>query len=51
MTVKAEEMDNGAKVKIVIKGRFDFNDHASFRESYSNCSQQAGYTLDMTDAD
>lgn len=51
MSVTSMETDNGSKVNIVIKGRFDFNDHTDFRESYRKYSPNADYTLDMSDAD
>ena len=51
MSVTSMETDDGSKVSIVIKGRFDFNDHGDFREAYRQYSQNADYTLDMSDAD
>lgn len=51
MSVTSMETDNGSKVSIVVKGRFDFNDHSDFREAYRKYSPGAHYTLDMTDAD
>ena len=51
MPVSSTEADNGSKVNIVIRGRFDFNDHTEFRESYQNYQSNASYVLDMNDAD
>lgn len=51
MSVTSMEADNGAKVSIIIKGRFDFNDHTEFREAYRQFAPGANYTLDMSDAD
>ena len=51
MSVTSMEADNGAKVSIIVKGRFDFNDHGDFRESYRQYSPNANYTLDMSDAE
>lgn len=51
MSVTSMEADGGSKVSIVIKGRFDFNDHAEFREAYRQYSPNANYTLDMSDAE
>jgi len=50
MPVSSIDTENGSKVNIVIKGRFDFNDHVKFRESYSEYQSSANYTLDMRDA-
>jgi len=51
MAVSSTDSDNGNKVSIIIKGRFDFNDHTDFRESYRQYPANAAYTLDMKDAD
>jgi len=51
MPVSSADTENGSKVSIVIKGRFDFNDHTEFRESYQNYASGAVYTLDMHDAE
>jgi len=51
MSVTSMETDNGSKVSIVVKGRFDFNDHGDFRDAYRQYSSGAHYTLDMSDAD
>jgi len=51
MPVSSANTDNGNKVSIVIKGRFDFNDHTEFRESYRQYQSGAAYTLDMHDAE
>ncbi len=51
MTVKSMNSDNGSNVSIVIEGRFDFNDHLAFRESYQQFLPNARYTLDMTQAE
>jgi anti-anti-sigma factor len=51
MPVSSTDMDNGNKVNITVKGRFDFNDHTEFRESYQKYQSNASYTLDMNDAE
>ncbi|HFE39030.1 MAG TPA: anti-sigma factor antagonist [Gammaproteobacteria bacterium] len=51
MSVSSAESDNGNQVNIIIKGRFDFNDHTDFRESYRPFQGDASYTLDMHDAE
>lgn len=51
MPVSSANSDNGNKVSIIIKGRFDFNDHTEFRESYQQYQSSAAYTLDMHDAE
>lgn len=51
MSVSSVNTDNGNKINIVVKGRFDFNDHADFRDSYRTYQSRASYTLNMRDAD
>ena len=51
MPVSSAESDNGNKINILIKGRFDFNDHTEFREAYQNYNSKAAYILDMNDAE
>ena len=51
MSVTSTEADNGSIVNIVIKGRFDFNDHGDFREAYRQQTAHARYTVDMRDAE
>lgn len=42
---------NGNEVTISITGRFDFNDHSAFRNSYRDKPQTATYLLDMSGTD
>ena len=51
MPVSSTDGEDGNKVNIVIRGRFDFNDHTEFRDSYQNYKSNAAYVLDMNDAD
>ena len=51
MSVSSNETDNGKNIKVVIQGRFDFNDHTQFRDAYKSYASDASYTLDMTNAD
>ncbi|MDH5545977.1 MAG: STAS domain-containing protein [Gammaproteobacteria bacterium] len=46
MPVSSKE--NGGSVNIVVTGRFDFNDHSNFRESYRNFAPSARYNIDMS---
>ncbi len=41
----------GNNVTIKISGRFDFNDHAAFRDAYRECPPSANYVLDMSATD
>ena len=49
MSVKSNA--NGNDVSIIVSGRFDFNDHSSFRDSYREFPSNASYTLDMSETD
>lgn len=40
--------DSGNKVTIVISGRFDFNDHSSFRDAYRDYPPASNYEVDMS---
>ena len=51
MPVSAKNSDDGSKVEIIISGRFDFNDHSSFRNTYRDQSPSAEYTVNMQGAD
>jgi len=51
MPVSSTNADDGSKVSIIVKGRFDFNDHTEFRDSYQGYKSNASYTLDMNDAE
>jgi len=51
MSVSNHIENDGDNVTLVIKGRFDFNDHTEFREAYRKCDPKAAYTLDMSEAE
>lgn len=51
MPVSARSMDDGNKIELSIKGRFDFNDHSEFRNSYRNENPSAQYIVNMQNAD
>jgi len=51
MSVSSTDTNSGKDVTILIKGRFDFNDHTEFRDSYRKYEAGANYALDMSDAD
>ncbi len=51
MAVSGNDTDGGAKVNIVISGRFDFNDHMQFRDAYKAYAASAAYTLNMSSAE
>jgi anti-anti-sigma factor len=42
---------DGNNVTIQIKGRFDFNDHTSFREAYRDSASSANFIVDMSDTE
>ena len=50
MSVSANISDDGNKIELSISGRFDFNDHRDFRESYRNSSPGAEYVVNMKSA-
>jgi anti-anti-sigma factor len=50
MPISAKSIDNGNKVELTISGRFDFNDHAEFRDSYRSESQTAEYIVNLHNA-
>ncbi|MDH5299890.1 MAG: STAS domain-containing protein [Gammaproteobacteria bacterium] len=41
----------GNNVTVTIRGRFDFNDHTSFREAYRDAPPSANYIVDMADTE
>jgi anti-anti-sigma factor len=43
--------ENGGTVKLTITGRFDFNDHSSFRDGYKGYPGNASYNIDMSSTD
>jgi len=51
MPVSSNDTNDGKQVNVVVTGRFDFNDHTQFRDSYKSYDSNAAYTLDMTSAD
>ena len=51
MSVSSSDSNGGENVTLLIKGRFDFNDHTEFRDAYRKYGAKAKYTLDMSDAD
>ncbi|MGD8484533.1 MAG: STAS domain-containing protein [Thioalkalispiraceae bacterium] len=51
MPVSAKSLDDGKKVEINVQGRFDFNDHSAFRETYKTESPAAEYVIDMDRAE
>lgn len=51
MPVSAISKGDGSIVELNIKGRFDFNEHAEFRNSYCNESPDADYVVNMENAD
>jgi anti-anti-sigma factor len=50
MPIEAVSKD-GKKIELKIKGDFDFNEHAQFRNSYCNESPDADYIINMESAD
>lgn len=50
MPVSVKSLDNDTKFEIVIQGRFDFNDHSAFRETYKDKSPDAEYRVNMSQA-
>ena len=51
MPVSVHTTDDGNKIELSIIGRFDFNDHADFRNSYRNASPSAEYVVNMKGAE
>ena len=51
MPVSATNHDNGNKIEITIRGRFDFNDHSAFRETYKSENPAAEYVVNMMQAE
>lgn len=50
MPVSVKSHGDGNKFEIVIQGRFDFNDHSAFRETYKDKSPTAEYLVNMSQA-
>ncbi len=48
MPITHRSSADGKQVNIIIDGRFDFNNHSTFRESYREQSPSASYVLDMS---
>ena len=42
---------NDDELEIVIKGRFDFKDHSTFRDCYRSQNPSAKYTINMKEAE
>ena len=51
MPITSSLSDDGNTVTVSITGRFDFNDHTSFRDSYRDRPATAHYVLDMSGTD
>ncbi len=51
MSVTHNILDNGNEVVINISGKFDFNVHQNFRDTYRNEKPEAKYTIKMDGAD
>ena len=51
MPVTAVARNDGNEVELTIKGRFDCNEHAEFRNSYRNENPAADYIVNMQNAD
>ncbi|WP_339539798.1 STAS domain-containing protein [Pseudomonas sp. RA_5y_Pfl1_P24] len=50
MTVESEVSLDGKKLTIVIKGRFDYSSHQTFREAYERFYKGPGlYVVDLKD--
>jgi anti-anti-sigma factor len=48
MPVSSQIADDKQSVVVKISGRFDFNDHTAFRDSYREAPPSAAYVLDMS---
>lgn len=51
MPVSAKSLDSGNKIELIIQGRFDFNDHTAFRETYKAENPDADYVVNMKQAE
>ena len=51
MSVTAIYRDDGKTVELSINGRFDFSQHADFRNSYRQQSPDADYVVDLQKAE
>jgi len=51
MPISSTVTDNGKTVTINISGRFDFNSHRDFRESYGDEGSSLKYIINMSGTD
>ncbi|MDH5693455.1 MAG: STAS domain-containing protein [Gammaproteobacteria bacterium] len=51
MPITSSVSGDGNTVTISITGRFDFNDHSSFRDAYRDRPPSANYLLDLSATD
>lgn len=51
MPVTSQVSNDGQEVKISISGRFDFNDHQTFRNAYQMGGVDSRYILDLKDTE
>ena len=47
MTISSQAGANGNEVTINVTGRFDFNDHQTFRETYRKCDKGTKFILNL----
>lgn len=51
MAITCQTGENGNEVMINVTGRFDFNDHQTFRETYRKCEKGTKFILNLDGAD
>ena len=47
MAISSQVGSNGNEVMINVNGRFDFNDHQTFRETYRQCDKGTKFVLNL----
>jgi len=47
MAISSQVGANGNEVMINVNGRFDFNDHQTFREAYKKCDKGTKFVLNL----